>query len=198
MTTDANEVLEYHEEHSLSPGHRLRIARERLQLDIEDIAQKMRLKPSIIEIIENDDYEHIQRNPVFIRGYLRGYAKLVGVSGDEVVNIFNKIYEEEPLVQPALKGHKHAVRASDKPIRWITFVICSGLLILVALWWQSQKTNYAKVPVKNEDAQIVKQEKGIPHAIEHMSESKKPDEQNNSADNKPSVIHKYSSDLDFN
>ena len=55
------------------PGQILKLAREKVNLSSQDIADKMKLKKILIEDIEQDNYD-INISLTFVRGYLKLYA----------------------------------------------------------------------------------------------------------------------------
>ncbi len=84
------------------PGPRLRAAREACGYDIQDIAKQLRLHPHIIADLERDEFaDHLAL--VFVRGYLRAYAGLIGLDPEEVVAEFNALGYEEARDLPDLK-----------------------------------------------------------------------------------------------
>lgn len=87
-------------------GARLRHAREAAQLTIQDVAQHLRLKLAVISALENDEYQKLPA-PMFVKGYLRMYASMLGLPADEIVNSYNRICQVVPAVQPASPGLKH-------------------------------------------------------------------------------------------
>jgi cytoskeleton protein RodZ len=58
------------------PGATLRRARERAGVSVEEVAERLNLLVSHLEALENDDYTHFS-GEVFLRGYIRGYARLL-------------------------------------------------------------------------------------------------------------------------
>lgn len=89
------------------PGPRLRAAREACGYDIQDIAKQLRLHPHIIEDLERDQFsDHLAL--VFVRGYLRSYANLIGLDPDEVVAEFNALGYEEARDLPDLKNNSQS------------------------------------------------------------------------------------------
>ena len=71
-----------------SPGTVLRAAREQAGLSIEHVAEKLHLLQSIVSSLEKDCHDRI-RGETFVRGYMRNYARLLGISDDDVVNRYN-------------------------------------------------------------------------------------------------------------
>ena len=66
----------------------LREARESAGLSIEQVAEKLHLLQSMVSSLEKDCYDRI-RGETFVRGYMRNYARLLGISDDEVVKRYN-------------------------------------------------------------------------------------------------------------
>ena len=75
-----------------SPGARLRQARKACDLSIEDVATHLKLSTDKIKSLESGEISSIAA-PVFVAGYLRAYAKLVGLPGDEIVSGFDALAE---------------------------------------------------------------------------------------------------------
>jgi cytoskeleton protein RodZ len=69
---------------SAAPGARLRAARESAGYSIDDIAHELHLERGVVQAIERDELDNLGA-PVFVRGYLRGYARLLGLPEDELV-----------------------------------------------------------------------------------------------------------------
>ena len=67
----------------LAPGVLLREARERLNLSQDDIASKLKLAARQINAIEAGDWNSLPER-TFTRGFMRSYARLVGLNPDIV------------------------------------------------------------------------------------------------------------------
>ncbi len=76
------------------PGARLRAAREALGLTVADVARNLRLSPVQVEALERDDHARLP-GPVFVRGFLRNYARLVKLDPEAVV-------ASQPPLSPAI------------------------------------------------------------------------------------------------
>lgn len=95
------------------PGPRLRAAREALGLGLNDIAKRMRLKEYVIHQIEQDMYDE-NTALVFVKGYLRSYAGLVGLNPDTIIQDFISIGLSEDRDAPDLTK---LIRKGDRPRR---------------------------------------------------------------------------------
>src|SRR3990167_7721992 len=87
-TTVANE---------LSPGHRLKQAREFRKLSHIDIAKQLKLRVQWIVDIENNHYTDASAL-IYVRGYLRSYARIVNVPAEEVIAAFDRMKFDEPFL----------------------------------------------------------------------------------------------------
>ncbi|MEQ1667678.1 MAG: helix-turn-helix transcriptional regulator, partial [Sulfuriferula sp.] len=68
---------------TLSVGEQLQQARTAMQLGITDVAQHLKLSALQIERLENNDFSAL--GLVFSRGFVRQYARLVGLDADTLV-----------------------------------------------------------------------------------------------------------------
>lgn len=64
-------------------------ARQGKNLSQQDVADKLFLTVNYIKYIDDARFDKIPK-PAYIRGYLRSYARVVGLVGDEVVNCFEE------------------------------------------------------------------------------------------------------------
>ena len=65
-------------------GRQLQKAREKTGLSTGDVAAAQHLRPSVIQAIESGDYSQID-SELFLKGYVRAYAKQVGLDADAVI-----------------------------------------------------------------------------------------------------------------
>lgn len=72
-----------------SLGENLAVARAKRNLTTADIANELHLTVTMIEKLEENDFK--TQAPIFMRGYLRSYAKLVGINQDEVTKTMNEV-----------------------------------------------------------------------------------------------------------
>ncbi len=72
-------------DHDLSCGERLKAARERLGLSHGDVAQRLKYAARQVQALEQGNFD-ILPGLTFQRGFVRGYAKLVGLDPNELVS----------------------------------------------------------------------------------------------------------------
>jgi cytoskeleton protein RodZ len=129
------------EEVLIGPGAQLESARRQLGYSPEYIAGKLHLRVKVIELLESDDYLNMPE-PVFIKGYLRAYAKLVGVQPQPLLDIFNASYVPiDRKHEKALWQSRRESNRAEHAIRWLTGVFALIVLSAVAIWWYTNKDN---------------------------------------------------------
>ncbi|MES9833668.1 MAG: RodZ domain-containing protein [Candidatus Thiodiazotropha sp. DIVDIV] len=121
----------------LGPGLQLRSARERQGLEASDVASQLHLQASIIESLEADDYEKLP-SPVFIQGYLRNYARLLGLSEDAVVASYQRLLpdsDEQTTLPRQDEKQTKPMNSSHGVMKLVTWGIVLLLSALLFFWW---------------------------------------------------------------
>ena len=77
-----------------SPGDTLRNARIRKGLSVEQLADELRLTNAAVRFLEADEFGEFKAR-VFVIGYLKSYARVVGVDQELINRQFQDIYEED-------------------------------------------------------------------------------------------------------
>jgi cytoskeleton protein RodZ len=68
----------------VAPGALLREARERQGLSLADVARHLKLSQRQVDAIEKDNFAALP-GPVFVRGFMRNYARLVALDAAVLV-----------------------------------------------------------------------------------------------------------------
>ena len=172
--------------HTLSPGTRLRQARERSNMSIKHVADRLYLDARVIDALETDNYQGLPPT-IFVRGYLRNYAKLLDISPESIMVAFDHGPQTSvpSLTAAPLKRDK---QTSSKDL-WptvATIVIIVTLMTLMALWQYypastADETSLTGTPLETHESswnagfdQTV--ETGTGHSTE-IGESNQPGEQ---------------------
>lgn len=80
-------------EHTI--GTQLRHARERRDLSIAQVADAVRLRPSVIQWLESDDFTPCGP-AAYVRGYLRSLATYLDLPADDIVAEYSRLYQPPP------------------------------------------------------------------------------------------------------
>lgn len=132
----------------MSVGQTLREAREAQNITLDDVAMRLRLMHRQVEAMEAGEFESLGQ-PVFARGFVRNYARLMGLQPETLLarmegapaEPVSVIYAEPPM-----------------PSSWLTspwlILLALGMLVMVAvpvslyLWLNSDadEAQYAAAP----------------------------------------------------
>lgn len=136
-----NEEVQQPETVILGPGQILKLAREKANLSSQDIADKMKLKKTLVEEIEQDNYD-INISLTFIRGYLKLYAKHVKVDESEILAAFESLstQKKEPAKLQSF-SRRMANQANDDKLMLVTYLIVAAVIALAVIWWFQQSSN---------------------------------------------------------
>ncbi|WP_296805407.1 RodZ domain-containing protein [Thiocapsa sp.] len=143
QSTDPNDqnVVEFGD----SPGRRLRVQRQSRGLAIERIAAQLHLKPEVIEALEQDRFDLLP-DPVFITGYLRNYARALGLDPAPLIAAYQAHAENTDAVAPSrhMSGSGSS-SGSDLDsggtrilVRLISFALAASVIAVIALWWHDR------------------------------------------------------------
>jgi hypothetical protein len=134
-------------------GMRLRLQREEQQIPLAMIAEKTKIKLSLLEGLERDD---VSRWPtgIFRRSYFRAYASAIGLQPDRVLREFQELYPDpntEDNITEVLAQSKQLPRRPPTRLRCL---IDSAVNALPALHLQPSFKN-APSGVRTEPVRLV-------------------------------------------
>jgi cytoskeleton protein RodZ len=119
------------------PSELLVEARQRLGLSQKEVADKLYLTTSFIQYIDAGEFSNLPK-PAFIKGYLRSYARVVDLSGDEIVALYDaerQITEPTPVIRGVTEEEVGTVSITG-PVLQIGLIGLGGLALVVAvIWW---------------------------------------------------------------
>ena len=119
------------------PGAYLRKAREEADMSVDKVASALLLHTATVEALEADAYERLPA-PTFVRGYFRGYARVLGLPSKPVLEMYDRQgFEPPPLATDATEPEQ--AHTSDTAVRLVTYAVAVVLALLVGLWWHSQE-----------------------------------------------------------
>lgn len=119
-------------------GVMLRQAREKSGLTLEQIAEQLHLKASIIEGLEKEHFDE-SISVTFTKGYLKLYAKQVNLPEQDVLDAFDRIntkVKETTKLQSF--SRRVSKQANDDKLMLVTYLVVIVVIALVVLWWFQQ------------------------------------------------------------
>ncbi len=112
-------------------GDRLRRAREDKRLAVEQVAESLHLDEHLVVAIEQENFDALGA-PVFMRGHIRAYARLLELPPDELLEACGLLADEpEHSVEPALAASGRSPVVTINPGPWAIAVL--GLLLAAGL-----------------------------------------------------------------
>lgn len=141
MTAEQQTPASEEQVEKVQAGTLLKNKREQLGLSQKQIADRLRLRLSIIENIENNNFASDQV-ATFTRGYLRSYAKAVGIEESVVLCALDGCEETKPEPQEMKSFSRKTKReAHDSRIMTLTWGIFAVIIGISSVWWwQNQET----------------------------------------------------------
>jgi cytoskeletal protein RodZ len=109
-------------------GEEFRSAREARGLSVSDVAEQIHIRSVYLAAIENEEWTSIGA-PVYVRGFIRTYARFLGLDGEAAVARFN---DAVPAARPsshAAPAAATAARERSGPSPWVLI----GTLVALVL-----------------------------------------------------------------
>lgn len=128
----------------INPGETLRNAREQKDLSVAEVAAQLNLTPTRLGQIEAAEFEKLPGH-TFARGYVRAYAKLLGLDQAVLVEQFDQFTGSNAVgsnVQ-GLGRIEEPVKYSQRILRFVSFALLVGLAVVGFYWWQGQAERQA-------------------------------------------------------
>ncbi|HYW75780.1 MAG TPA: RodZ domain-containing protein [Gammaproteobacteria bacterium] len=128
-----------------SPGHQLSTAREAKGISLETVSESTGISRKVLEALEANEWDKLDA-PVYVRGYLRKYARMLGLDQEALVSS----YEASALPRdPELHSYVSEHLPSNRNVRWllpVTALIIVVVLVLMGLWsWRHFHTSARNV-----------------------------------------------------
>ena len=116
-------------------GEKLRQAREARDITISEVAEQTRISPLYIESIENDDYR-ILPGGIFNKGFVKSFAKYVGVDEQEALQDYSRLISEQQGFQgDDTRTYRPEVLTDDRVSSSSVPTIIVAVVILGLMTW---------------------------------------------------------------
>jgi cytoskeletal protein RodZ len=111
-----------------SLGDEFRAAREARHLSLSDVSEQIHIRSVYLQSIEAEDWAAIAA-PVYVRGFIRTYARFLGLDPESAVARYNELLGDEPPV--SIAPSSYTPPSSAGPSVWV-WLAGAAALILVA------------------------------------------------------------------
>ena len=114
------------------PGFRLRMARTERGVTLEEIAERSGISLRALGALEADDYARLPE-AVYVRGYVRRYARLLGIAAQPLVDDFDAHYGTHRDENASFAGRKGRV-SGRLPRPWLLGGgVAAGLILILGV-----------------------------------------------------------------
>ncbi|HVV68042.1 MAG TPA: helix-turn-helix domain-containing protein [Gammaproteobacteria bacterium] len=125
------------------PGAYLRKIREEKKIELDEMAKQLRFTPQRLVQLENDDYSTMGSS-TFARGYLRTYARLLGMSETEVGQTV-ALFDSQGLKVNIRSNtpqliHEKMAHSNHKFMRGFSLLVILIVVILAGFWWHNRNS----------------------------------------------------------
>lgn len=120
-------------------GSRLRQAREAAGMSQEDVAGRLKMPLRVVQSLENEDWDRLGA-PVFVRGQLRSYSRLVGLATSTTLEASGVA----PVEPPKLVSHGHTPplqRLMEQGTRRLVYIVITAAIVIPV--WLATKPHLA-------------------------------------------------------
>ncbi|MGN6251894.1 MAG: RodZ domain-containing protein [Marmoricola sp.] len=131
-------------------GPQVREARLRARLDVEELSERTRIRPHVLEAIEVDDFGPCGGD-FYARGHLRTLARYLGLDAEALVVGYDEHYSHAPVNARRVfeaelaTGISGGMRATSGGPRWT--LIAAAVLALVMIWGVARFLTDAPAPL---------------------------------------------------
>ena len=130
-----------------SPGQTLREAREARSMSVAEVAQELKISRQAVERLEQGQYDSLPGD-TFARGYIRSYARLMGMDPARLALAFDRergIEVRERSVSSIARVEPPS--RSGRTLMWWSSVLIIVALVLSALWWyETNQPSFGPLP----------------------------------------------------
>lgn len=122
-------------------SQKLRIKRESLELSLDDVFKKIRIRSSYLQDIENGQF-HLLPDPVYTRNFIKTYAKFLGIDEEPILQDYNAFIdarkqEQMPPPEEIPEEKPFFASVADKKNYWGLILV----LVIVFIIWLIVKQN---------------------------------------------------------
>jgi len=125
-----------------SIGEKLRLARERNSLTIDQVARETHVAKRFLKALEDEDFSAFP-GETYALGFLRNYSEYLGLNAEELVGIYRNIKIQE---QPLPMNELLETRTRLPSLRIIVYILAGVLALAAAGYLVYRATARASIP----------------------------------------------------
>jgi cytoskeletal protein RodZ len=109
-----------------SLGDEFRAAREARHLSLSDVSKQIHVRSVYLQNIEDEDWGAIAA-PVYVRGFIRTYARFLGIGGEDAVRRYNVLIGDSGAPAPVSLSYGSG---SSGPSVWVWLAGIAALILV--------------------------------------------------------------------
>ena len=113
-------------------GDEFRAAREARHLSLSDVSEQIHIRSVYLQSIEDEDWSAIAA-PVYVRGFIRTYARFLGLDPESAVERLNVSLGEsgtKPHEPSPVRPIRHSRRSGGSPSPWLWIAVAVAALLV--------------------------------------------------------------------
>lgn len=128
----------------VNPGETLRKARENKEWALADVAAQLNLTVQALRLVESGAFDQLPGH-TFSRGYIRSYAKLLGMDSNRLVADFDQYTgtDSQGSSVASLGRIEEPARVSHNLLRGFSILVLAALGAAGFFWWQGETNTLA-------------------------------------------------------
>ena len=153
----------------MRPGDILRYEREQKGLTIELASRQSRIKHSVLTAIESGETGEIPS--VYLRGYIRNYARFLGVDAADLEDKMEHVKGAEPTVRTVFTVRNKRSNA-EKWLKASSYLAASALIATLAWQFSHEAVRFSQGDSQLTSSASISSEAGEPGSLESRSETR--------------------------
>lgn len=142
--TDMDASPARNNEDTLRPpvGAAFAVARESQKLSIEAVHERLRISPRQIQALEADEFFALPE-PMITRGFIRNYARLLGIDAEPILAAYQSSYPEAEPHSINLHSENIVIAGTGRNT-WQRYILAAVLVAILAGAWLIYDQNFSR------------------------------------------------------
>jgi cytoskeleton protein RodZ len=120
-----------------SLGKYLKKERETKKISLREISKNIKVREQFLKAVEEDRHDLLP-SPTYVKGFLAGYARYVGLDPNEVILRYENLLKGEPITHPEVRPEEKI--SWNRKYLWIVGgIIVASLVVIYLLFFLSSE-----------------------------------------------------------
>jgi len=129
-------------------GNQLREAREAAGLSLPDVEEATRIRRALLQALEEERFSDLPGD-VYTKGFIRNYARFLGLDGDALVAEYNRSTGHVPVATPEVLDEPLTRGGVARSLRRIVLGFLIVVLIALAGWYAYSRWYLGSDPLQD-------------------------------------------------